>query len=117
MKRMISVAAIILLLIMALSGESFARLRPYDNIRPLPMDDHTWGGDPDKSGPSGSSSERHSGLFVTGFTGVDIFLNTGFVEWLFGDQLRRDEHTKYHIIPNAQKDEGERDVNVNHRGN
>ncbi len=115
MKRMISVAAVVLLLIMVLSVESSARVAPYRLLDIAPTDDHTWGGDPD--GKSGSSTGRHSGLVVTGFAGVDIFMNAGFVEWLFGDRLRKNEHTKYYIIQNAQKDEGERGINVNHRGN
>lgn len=115
MKRMISVAVVVLLLIMALSGESFSRVAPYRPLDIIPTDDHTWGGDPDEGG--GSSAGRHSGLVVTGFAGVDIFVNAGFVEWLFGDRLRKNEHTKYYIIQNAQKEEGERGVNVNHRGN
>ena len=115
MKHMISVVAVVLLLIMALSGESFARVAPYDPMDLIPTDDHTWGGDPDKVGSS--SSGCYSGLVVTGIAGVDIFVNAGFVEWLFGDRLRKNEHTKYYIIQNAQKEEGERGVNVNHRGN
>ena len=118
MKRMISVVAVVLLLIMVLSVESFARVAPYRPLDLFPTDDHTWGGDPDKEGGSyGSPSGLYSGLVVTGFAGVDIFMNAGFVEWLFGDRLRKNEHTKYYIIQNAQRDEGERGVNVNHRGN
>ena len=115
MKHMISVVAVVLLLIMALSGESFARVAPYDPMDLIPTDDHGWGGESDKDG--GSSAGCYSGLVVTGFAGVDIFVNAGFVEWLFGDRLRKNEHTKYYIIQNAQKEEGERGVNVNHRGN
>ena len=116
MKRMISVAAVVLLLIMALSGESFARVAPYNPLDLIPTDDHTWGGDPDGGG--NSSAGRHSGLVVTGLAGGDIFVNAGFAEWLFGDWLRKNEHTRYYIIiQNAQRDEGERGVNVNHRGN
>jgi len=118
MKRVISVVAVVLLLIMALSGESSAKVAPYEPIDLTPTDDHTWGGDPDKEGGSyGSPSGYYSGLVVTSFAGVDIFMNAGFVEWLFGDRLRKNEHTKYYIIQNARKDEGERGVNVNHRGN
>jgi hypothetical protein len=115
MKRMISVAVIVLLLIMALSGESFSRVAPYRPLDMDPSDDGNWGGDPD--GEGGSSAGLHSGLVVTGFAGMDIFMNAGFVEWLFGDRLRKSEHTKYYIIQNAQKEEGERGLNVNHRGN
>lgn len=118
MKRMISVAVVVLLLIMALSVESIARVAPYRPLDIAPTDDHTWGGDPDGvSPPCSLPSGYYSNLVVTGFPGVDIFVNTGFLEWLFGNQFRKNEHTKYYIIPNAQKDEGERGVNVNHRGN
>jgi hypothetical protein len=119
MKRMISVAAVVLLLIMALSVESTARVAPYRPLNMAPTDDHTWGGDPDGAGsPYGSPSGRYPGLVVTGLAGVDIFVNAGFAEWLFGDWLRKNEHTRYYIIiRNAQRDEGERGVNVNHRGN
>ena len=118
MKRMISVAAVVLLLIMALSVESSARVAPYRLLDIAPTDDHTWGGDPDGvNTPCNSPGGRYSDLVVTGFVGVDVFVNTGFVEWLFGDRLRKNEHTKYYIIQNAQKEEGERGVNVNHRGN
>ena len=118
MKRMISVAVVVLLLIMALSGESFSRSTPYRPLNIVSSDDHTWGGDPDGvSSPCSLPGGRYSDLVVTGFAGVDIFVNAGFVEWLFGDRLRKNEHTKYYIIQNAQKEEGERGVNVNHRGN
>jgi hypothetical protein len=119
MKRMISVAVVVLLLIMVLSVESFARVAPYRPLGIAPTDDHTWGGDPDGGrSPCGLPGGRYSDLVVTGFAGVDIFVNAGFVEWLFGDWLRKNEHTRYYIIiRNAQRDEGERGVNVNHRGN
>jgi hypothetical protein len=115
MKSMISVTAVILLLIMSLSGESSARVAPYRPLDIAPTDDGNWGGDPD--GEGGSSAGHHSGLIVTGFAGVDIFVNVGIMEWLFGDRLSKNEHTIYYIIQNAQKEEGERGVNVNHRGN
>ncbi len=118
MKRMISVVAVALLLIMALTGGSYARVAPYEPLELLPTDDHSWGGESDGANSlSKTSSGRYSGLVLTGFAGVDIFVNAGFVDWLFGDRLRRTEHTKYYIIRNAQQDEGERGVNVNHRGN
>lgn len=120
MKRVVLPAAVALLLMMALAGDSFSRMHPYDYGLSNTRDDHTWGGDPDDGGGASlvrSGSSGGSGLVVTGYVGVDIFVNAGLAEWLLGHQFRDRARAKYYIIRKADKDDGTRGTNVNSKGN
>jgi len=122
MKRMISMVAVVLLLVMALYGESFSLARPINYHHPHQQsgDDHTWGGEQDSGVPvplrtTGGGSD----ITITGIVPLDIFFSTVFMEWLYGDLFskKQAQPTKYYIITNDRQNDETPNSNSNNKGN
>ena len=72
MKRLVFVLALGLILTVALYGEGYSRITPYDYVDPSkvgPNDDHPWGGDEDDGDNSNdpNNPKNYSRDLATGF--------------------------------------------------
>ncbi|MEW5993815.1 MAG: hypothetical protein AB1744_05395 [Candidatus Zixiibacteriota bacterium] len=111
MKRSISLAAVVLLLVATLWCDSEARMYPYGQGDPsyYDGDDHTWGGESQLYNPEPLMSPgQGTGPVVTGFAPVDLFINTIVLEWLIEDIYSKSQVTNstYQIIHINQQNEG-----------
>ena len=120
MKRGTSLLAMVLLLIVVLCGESFPMAHPQGYRDPGMGEDHNWGGEQEGSDPPAlRTGQSNSGTVVTGFVHLDIFINSFFMEWLYGDlpSGQKVDPTMYYIIPYEQQDVENPGATANNKGN
>ena len=83
MKRLVFVLALGLILTVALYGEGYSRITPYDYVDPSkvgPNDDHPWGGDEDDGDNSNdpNNPKNYSRDLATGFAPLDFIIEMFF---------------------------------------
>ncbi|MDH3890370.1 MAG: hypothetical protein OEV49_04750 [candidate division Zixibacteria bacterium] len=115
MKRTIFVSALVLTLLVALSGEAFSRSAPWSYASPSTGDDHTWGGDngPD-DGPGGTG-----GAIGGGWIPADMIITDILFKWLgfSGVEDKNDAEADHFIQGRIQEIEPTQPVNTNFGGN
>lgn len=123
MRRIILVLAVGLILLVCLGGDAFSRVQPYNHRSPfiIVSEDHPWGGEHEGGDPGFESANQDDSRFVvTGFTHLDVFLNSVFVKWWLGNDIRTGEATQptHHAVPmHHHSDDLKLEANSSDKGN